>query len=183
VTLKTLGGKFLVNAAGKILSGICACLCSKPPVVPSCCDTGTLPATATYTLTVNALTPITGSMSKVGSGYFNDVTLLCDLGDGHRQIMIDMSIVCFSNNWSFLVSYSVVTDGVLGNFTQWSHSYPALTNPAAFSLSCSPFHMHFAGGHTIGVDGDGPTLACGGRTYPFDATPGTINAVIDIVTP
>lgn len=151
--------------------------------VPPCC-TATLPATATYTLTVNALAPITGSMSKVGaSSYFNDTQLLCDLGDGHRQILIDVSIQCVGDNWVLLIAYSVYTDGVLGNFTQWSHSYAATTVPAGFSLSCVPFHLHFTGGHTSGVDGDGATLACGGRTYPFNATPGTINAVLDIVTP
>jgi len=135
------------------------------------------------TLTINALAPIADTMTKVGSGYVNDNLLLCDLGDGHRQILMSVAITCSGDNWSLVFSYGVYTDGVLGNFTNWTYSYPALTEPAGFSLSCVPFHMHFAGGHTSGVDGDGATLLCDPRLYPFDSTPGTINAVLDIVTP
>ncbi len=159
----------------------CADCCDE---VPPCCSSVTLPATATATLTINALAPLTISMIKTGPGYgTTSPYVLCDVGDGHTQIIVDVSILCFGDNWSLIFGYSVYTDNVLGNFTVWNYSYPAVTTPSGFSLSCAPFHMHFSGEHTTSVDGDGPTLACGGRTYPFDSTPGTINAVLDIVTP
>lgn len=169
------GGKIL-KKDGKFVN--CAC-CG----VPGCCDFAELPATASLTLTIDALTPITDSMFKAGQAYFNDTTTICDLGDGHREIQFNVSIVCAGDSWSLTISYGVYTDGVLGNFADWDYTFPAGETPEEFTLSCDPFHVHFEGGNTSGVDGDGPTLACGGRDYPFNSTPGTINAILDIVVP
>lgn len=152
-------------------------------IVPPCCNFATEPATATFSLTIDSLTPITGSMTKSGSVYVNDVSVICDLGDGHREIRLDLAIACVGSLWSVSFAYSVYTDGSRGNYSNWLYTFHPGDVSTVFSMSCSPFHAHFEGGNTDGVDGDGPTLACGGRTYPFNSAPGTINAILDIVTP
>lgn len=176
-----------VNSSGQIIEiGGVPVECNDCPcegVLPPCCTPASLPATATATYTINAMAPATAGMTRVGSGYVNTTSLLCDPGDGHTQILLDIAVVCSGGSrWALSFIYAVYVDGVLSNFVEWQP--PPYTSGIVypdFSASCSPLHIHYEGTNTSGNDADGATLTCGGVTYPFTSLPGIESLVLDIV--
>lgn len=176
-----------VNSSGQIIEiGGVPVECNDCPcegVLPPCCNALILPATATGTYTINALAPKTVAMARLGSGYYNPTALLCDLGDGHTQILLDVAVQCGGGSrWNFAFTYAVYVDGILSNFVLWQPpAYTAGSVYPDFAASCSPLHIHYEGTNTSGNDADGATLTCGGVTYPFTSLPGIETLVFDLV--
>jgi len=180
-TLWLKDGALVIDGSGNlVLCDHCPCPGGTP--IPPCCSSGSLPATATATYTINALAPKTFNLTKTGSNYSNEAQI-CDVGDGHTTVRLDIESLCSGSTWALVVTYAIYVDGFLGNYVTWSRTFTVGTSPTDFTVSCSPYHLHFEGTNTSGNDADGATVTCGGVVYPFTSSAGVINLVLDIVTP
>ncbi len=161
--------------------------CSEQCGTIPCCLNGDLPATVGCSVLINDSFDDPTALTKVGNSYqLHEV--MCDFGDGHRVMWLDVLFTCTSTTWTFVLSQSVYVDGVLQNFNEWSYGYTFgvdyTTDPDHyFYVRCNPFGMKFKDLNTSGAVPLGSPLNCSGFDHPFSATPGTIPLEVIIGNP
>lgn len=168
--------EILVNAIDQpIECELCPC-----GLVP-CCVAGHLTPTVTANYTINGTITRAATLNKVGNGYTTpSPTVLCDFGDGHNIIYLDIVLTCSATTWNFVFAYSHYVDGFLQNYVQWSFSYTVgvdyvgVPPGTTFYAQCVPFLVLFQNTNTSGAAPLGSPLNCSGTNFPFTASAGVI---------
>lgn len=164
-------GEIIVDGSGNPIE--CdTCPCGVPP----CCIAGDLPDSIGVFYNINDIFSEAESLDRVGNGYVSPSGfVLCDFGDGHNQLRLDVSITCSGSTWHVDIGYVQYTwidgigigDPILGNFMSWNYNYNVGTTYSDFFVQCNPFQVYFKNNNTNGNNANGSILTCDGTPFPF----------------
>lgn len=145
------------------------------------CGSDDMPATLTLSYTIGGIAKTVTVSQSATAGYQNSDFVICDLADGHTTIRGEFEVAADSSKWTVSFRMKKVVDGVTSSYVDWSSGNKLIGHIYSdMDTSCRPYHMHYEGTNTGGNTSGGSSVSCGGDTYPFSATAGTIAIVLQL---